>query len=302
MRRGLGSSPCCRPRKGNVVAGGASTGRWSRRSRGGIGRGRRGGTYRRSSGRGRRRGSGTTGGPVMGRGSGWRVNCKPMRTPRGSWTGRPVWTRPWCGLTSMRPALAAPARMHSRNSRCPSNSRGASSNDKNREAVETNRARQAIGRSRGGLSTKVHALVEGRGLPLATLLTPGQSGDNPQLEPLLAAVKVPRRGPGRPRCRPDRVLADKAYSHPSTRAMLRRKGIRATIPERSDQIAYRKARGSGGGRPPTFDEGLYRRRNVVERFFNRLKQWRAVATRYDKKAVNYSGGVLLAGIVLWART
>jgi len=136
---------------------------------------------------------------------------------------------------------------------------------------------------------------------LATVLTAGQAGDNPQLEPLLDAVAVPRPGPGRPRRRPDRVIADKAYSHPSTRQMLRRRGIAVTIPQRSDQVAQRQARGSAGGRPYAFDEEIYKRRNVVERYFNRLKQWRGIATRYDKTAQNYRGGVLLAGLILWTR-
>lgn len=165
--------------------------------------------------------------------------------------------------------------------------------------METNRARQGIGRSRGGLSTKLHAAVEGRGLPLAAVLTPGQAGDNPQLVPLLNAIRVPRLGPGRPRSRPAGLVADKAYSHPSTRRILRRRGIPATIPERSDQQTQRRARGSDGGRPPAFDKETYKRRNVVERFFNTLKQWRGIATRYDKKALNYRGGVLLAELVHW---
>ena len=167
--------------------------------------------------------------------------------------------------------------------------------------METNRARQGIGRSRGGLSTKLHAAVEGRGLPLAAVLTAGQAGDNPQLVPLLNAIRVPRGGPGRPRSRPTGVVADKAYSHPSTRRMLRGRGIPTTIPERSDQQAQRRARGSDGGRPPAFDKETYKRRNVVERFFNTLKQWRGIATRYDKKALNYRGGVRLAELVLWTR-
>lgn len=168
--------------------------------------------------------------------------------------------------------------------------------------METNRAHQAIGRSRGGLSTKVHALVDGRGLPLAAVLTAGQAGDNPQLQVLLADVAVPRPGGGRPRSCPDRLVADKAYSHPSTRTLLRRRGIPATIPQRSDQIAHRRAKGSAGGRPYAFDEEIYKRRNVVERYFNRLKQWRGIATRYDKTAQNYRGGLLLAGLILWTRT
>ena len=81
--------------------------------------------------------------------------------------------------------------------------------------------------------------------------------------------------------------------------MLRRRGIGHTIPERSDQQAARARRGSRGGRPPGFDPNRYRQRNVVERAFNRLKQWRAVATRYDKRAANYRAGVVLASLVLW---
>lgn len=75
------------------------------------------------------------------------------------------------------------------------------------------------------------------------------------------------------------MIADKAYSHPSTREALRRREIRVVIPERSDQISYRKAKGSVGGRPPSFDTQLYRDRNVVECAFNRLKGWRGIATR-----------------------
>ena len=98
-----------------------------------------------------------------------------------------------------------------------------------------------------------------------------------------------------------RLLADKAYSHPSTRTELRSRRIKHTIPERSDQIARRKAKGSTGGRPPAFDPALYGLRNTVERGFNRLKQWRGVATRYDKYALTYLGGVLLACAVIHAR-
>jgi putative transposase len=89
------------------------------------------------------------------------------------------------------------------------------------------------------------------------------------------------------------LLVDKAYSHPSTRTELRSRRIKHTIPQRSDQIARRTAKGSTGGRPPAFDAALYRLRNTVERGFNRLKQWRGVATRYDKYALTYLGGVLV---------
>ena len=144
--------------------------------------------------------------------------------------------------------------------------------------------------------------MDGRGLPISILLTPGQAGDNPQLLPLLDQISVRREGPGRPRKRPDRVLADKAYSHPSTRAALRARGIHFTSPERCDQIARRAAKGSRGGRPPAFDPDLYADRNVVERFFNRLKQFRDLATRYAKRAAYYRSELIIASLVLWLRT
>jgi transposase len=127
------------------------------------------------------------------------------------------------------------------------------------------------------------------------LLTAGQAGDNPLLEPLLTAHRQQHRGRFR-------LLADKAYSHDSTRARLRTAKIAHTIPERSDQIARRKAKGSHGGRPPAFDPGIYRHRNSVERGFNRIKHWRGIATRYDKYALTYLGGLTLAAIITYHRT
>lgn len=158
-------------------------------------------------------------------------------------------------------------------------------------------ADHALGRSRGGWTTKAHAAVDARGRPLAIRLTPGQAGDNPELLAVLADIAVPTGH--RPRSRPDAVVADKAYSHPSTRIALRAKGIRVVIPQRSDQIAWRASRGRSGGRPPAFDASAYKGRNVVERAFGRLKQWRAIATRYDKHARNYRAGIVLAAIVLF---
>ncbi|EXG80599.1 transposase [Cryptosporangium arvum DSM 44712] len=134
---------------------------------------------------------------------------------------------------------------------------------------------------------------------MAVRLTAGQAGDNPQLLPLLDEISVHRPGPGRPRKRPDRVVADKAYSHPSTRAALRRRKIAVTIPERRDQVARRAAKGSAGGRPPAFDPVIYRQRNLVERCFNRLKQFRAIATRYAKRAVLYRALLTLAATLIW---
>jgi transposase len=98
-----------------------------------------------------------------------------------------------------------------------------------------------LGRSRGGFSTKAHVAVDGAGRPLAVRLTGGQAGDNPQLIPLLDQIAVPTGG--RPRKRPDALLADKAYSHPSTREALRGRRIPTVIPQRSDQIAARQKRG-----------------------------------------------------------
>ncbi len=95
------------------------------------------------------------------------------------------------------------------------------------------------------------------------------------------------------------MLADKGYSSRTIREHLRGRGIAATIPERADQQANRRRRGPAGGRPPSFDPVAYRRRNVVERCFNRLKQYRAIATRYDKTATSYRGMLDLATLLIW---
>jgi len=131
------------------------------------------------------------------------------------------------------------------------------------------------------------------------LVSPGQANDAPVFEHLLAHLRVPRLGGGSPRTRPDRVRGDKAYSSRAIRAELRRRGIVAVIPQPSDQIAHRQRRGSRGGRPPAFDAADYKGRNVVERNFNTVKQWRGLATRYDKLAVVYRGAAVLRAITLW---
>lgn len=156
-----------------------------------------------------------------------------------------------------------------------------------------------IGRSRGGLTSKIHHLVDGHGRPLVVLVGAGQAHDGPMLEHLLAYLKVNRRKGGRPRTRPDRVRGDKAYSSRATRATLRRRGIVAVIPQPSDQIAHRQRRGAHGGRPPAFDAEDYKGRNVVERNFNSVKQWRGLATRYDKLAIVYRAAAVLRAITLW---
>ncbi|MCH5643767.1 transposase, partial [Gordonia sp. ABSL49_1] len=127
----------------------------------------------------------------------------------------------------------------------------------------------------------------------------GQRNDGAMLAEVLSDIYVPRIGAGRARTRPDSVLADKAYATGVNRTLLRDKGIATVIPEKSTQINSRKKRGSKGGRPPAFDAELYKNRNVVERSFAWSKQWRGLATRYDKLAITYRAGVTLNAILNW---
>ena len=122
------------------------------------------------------------------------------------------------------------------------------------------------------------------------------------LAEVIDGIRVARRGRGRPRTRPQTVIADKGYPSRVNRTYLARRGIQANIPDRDDQLANRKRRGSAGGRPPALNPGLSRRRNVVERSFNRLKNWRGIATRTDKTARNYRAGILLASTLIWIKT
>ena len=129
------------------------------------------------------------------------------------------------------------------------------------------------------------------------MITPGQRHDSTLLEPVLDGIRVPRPGGrGRPQTRPAQLIADKGYSYPRCRRLLRERQIPHTIPERRGQRAQRATR---RGRPLAFKKEIYARRNVVERSINRLKQWRGLATRYAKRAVNYRAMVVIAAIVMW---
>jgi transposase len=145
-----------------------------------------------------------------------------------------------------------------------------------------------LGRSQGGFSTKIHLRAEGTGKPMALLITAGQRHEQTVFEPLMETGAVKRVGRGRPRIRPQRVVGDKGYSSTSIRRYLRRRGIGVVIPRRKNE----RHRGP-------FDRAAYRQRNVAERLVNRLKQFRRIATRYEKRAVNYLGMLTLAAIVLW---
>lgn len=135
---------------------------------------------------------------------------------------------------------------------------------------------------------------------MAFILTAGQAADSPQFIPVLGKVRV--RGPGgRPRTRPHAVAGDKAYSSRGNRAHMRKRRIKAVIPEKKDQATNRKKKGSKGGRPVSHDADLYKERNTVERLINKLKAWRGVATRYDKSPDSYRAGLHLRASMIWLK-
>ena len=148
--------------------------------------------------------------------------------------------------------------------------------------------RHALGRSRGGFSTKLHIRCDGHGRPMVFALTAGERPDLEAFDALLAGGRVKRVGAGRPRHRPEAIVGDRAYSSHAARCDLRRRGIQPIIPQkRNERPAY------------LLDWSRYRERNRIERLVNRLKQYRRIATRYDKTAVSYAAFVALAALRMW---
>ncbi len=123
---------------------------------------------------------------------------------------------------------------------------------------------------------------------MVVLLTGGERHEQPVLPVLMERGAVKRPGRGRPKVRPDRVAGDKGYSSPAVRRYLKGRRIGAVIPAKADEAP-----------DPAFDRAAYRQRNVVERLINRLKQWRRVATRYEKRAANYLAMLTVAAVLLW---
>ncbi len=137
---------------------------------------------------------------------------------------------------------------------------------------------QAIGRSRGGLSTKIHMAVRGLGCPVRFILTAGQKGDAPQAEPLIKGLPA------------DVVMADTAYDSDALRQAIAEKGALAVIPNNPSRAIKHK-----------LDRHLYAQRHLIECCFSKLKQFRRVATRFEKTARNYLAVVTIAATVLWLR-
>ena len=136
---------------------------------------------------------------------------------------------------------------------------------------------QALGRSRGGLSTKIHMTVDANGQPIRFILTGGQAGDAPQGIPLLRGIKA------------GYVIADKGYDSDAILSFVRAQGTIAVIPPKSNRRVIR-----------THDKEVCKQRNLIERAFNKLKNWRRIATRYDRRSLYFMAGLQLASAVTWS--
>jgi transposase len=137
--------------------------------------------------------------------------------------------------------------------------------------------KKAVGRSRGGRNTKIHALADAKGRLIAILLTGGEAHDCPIAERLLRRVKPSKH-----------MLGDKAYDSAELRAELHRRGTKPVIPNRSNRK-----------QPFHFSKRLYRERHLIENAFSRLKDFRRIATRYDRLARNFLASVCLAAALVW---
>lgn len=135
-----------------------------------------------------------------------------------------------------------------------------------------------MGKSRGGLSTKIHAAVDGLGNPVRLLLTAGQVSEHTQAEALIAGFSA------------DFVLADKGYDSDAFVEVIKGSGAAAVIPPRSNRKT-----------PRDYDKEIYKERNLVERLFQKLKEYRRVATRYERLVINYMTMLSLACVLIWLK-
>ncbi|MFG0277627.1 IS5 family transposase [Pseudomonas aeruginosa] len=143
-------------------------------------------------------------------------------------------------------------------------------------AAKKDQDAEAMGKSRGGLSTKIHAAVDALGNPVRLLLTPGQASEYGQAQALLDGFS------------PEAVLADKGYDSDAFVEAIQNLGAKAVIPSRRNRLE-----------PRDLDRHLYKERNLVERFFQKLKQFRRIATRYERLARNYQSMLSLVSVVIW---
>ena len=142
----------------------------------------------------------------------------------------------------------------------------------------------ALGMSRGGFGTKIHLACDKNGVPLSVVITGGQVHDSTQVESVLNKIRIPRKGRGRPKTRPAKVAADKAYSMPRIRRHLIARAIKSVIPRKSNQQDGRAR----------FEKAVYRNRNIIERLVGWMKESRRIGTRYEKLAISFLGMVQLA--------